>query len=44
MFPMSMAVRAGDQALKKRLDDVLEKHRAEIESVLRRNGVALFPS
>jgi mxaJ protein len=41
-FPMSMAVRNGDQATKKRLDDVIEKHHAELESVLVRAGVKLF--
>ena len=41
-FPMSMAVRTGDQALKKRLDDVIEKHQAELSSVLSRSGVKLY--
>jgi mxaJ protein len=41
-FPMSMAVRMDDQAMKQRLDKVVEKHRAEIESVLTRAGVKLF--
>jgi mxaJ protein len=41
-FPMSMAVRASDQAMKKRLDDVIEKHQAELESLLSRAGVKLF--
>jgi mxaJ protein len=41
-FPMSMAVRTSDQALKKRLDDVIEKHQAELSSVLSRNGVKLY--
>ena len=41
-FPMSMAVRNNDQAMKKRLDDVIEKHQAELESVLSRSGVRLF--
>jgi mxaJ protein len=38
-FPMSMAVRAGDEALKKRLDDVIEKHQAELADILTANGV-----
>jgi mxaJ protein len=38
-FPMSMAVRSGDDALKKRLDDVIEKHRGELSSTLRESGV-----
>ena len=41
-FPMSMAVRTGDQMLKQRLDSVIEKHGPELESVLRRAGVRLF--
>jgi mxaJ protein len=41
-FPMSMAVRTGDEALKKRLDDVIEKHQAELSSVLSQNGVKLY--
>ena len=40
-FPMSMAVRTGNQALKARLDGVIEKHGAELESVLSRSGVKL---
>jgi hypothetical protein len=39
---MSMAVRTGDQVLKKRLDDVIEKHQAELSSVLTQNGVKLY--
>jgi hypothetical protein len=30
--------------MKQRLDSVIEKHRAEIESVLTRTGVRLFTS
>ena len=41
-FPMSMAVRTGDQAMKARLDGVIEKHGRELESVLSRTGVRLF--
>jgi mxaJ protein len=43
-FPMSMGVRANDDALKKRLDDAIEKHQAELTSILRENGVLLFAS
>jgi hypothetical protein len=39
---MSMALRAGDQAMKQRLDSVIEKHGTEIDSVLTRAGVKLF--
>jgi mxaJ protein len=41
-FPMSMGVRAGDDALKKRLDEVIEKHQAELTSILTDNGVMLY--
>jgi mxaJ protein len=41
-FPMSMAVRTGDEALKKRLDNVIEKHQAELSSILSQNGVKLY--
>jgi mxaJ protein len=38
-FPMSMAVREGNDALKKKLDDAIEKHQAELTSVLTQSGV-----
>jgi mxaJ protein len=38
-FPMSMGVREGNDALKKRLDDVIEKHQAELTSILAESGV-----
>lgn len=41
-FPMSMGVRAGDEALKKRLDDVIEQHQSELSSILADSGVMLF--
>ena len=41
-FPMSMAVRTGDQVMKERLDSVIEKHGPELESALSRAGVRLF--
>jgi mxaJ protein len=40
-FPMSMGVREGNDALKKRLDDVVEKHQAELTSILTENGAIL---
>jgi mxaJ protein len=43
-FPMSMGVRIGDDGLKKRLDDVIEKHQAELTSILVANGVKSFAS
>jgi mxaJ protein len=41
-FPMSMAVRTGNQSMKQRLDSVIEKHGPELESVLSHSGVRLF--
>jgi mxaJ protein len=41
-FPMSMGVRTGDDGLKKRLDDVIAKHQAELSSILTESGVKLF--
>ena len=38
-FPMSMGVREGNEALKKRLDEVIEKHQAELTSILTDSGV-----
>jgi mxaJ protein len=38
-FPMSMGVRENDEALKKRLDEVIEKHQAELTSILKESGV-----
>jgi mxaJ protein len=43
-FPMSMGLRQNDDALKKRLDDVIEKHQAELTSILEESGVLLFDS
>jgi mxaJ protein len=41
-FPMSMAVRTSDHALKDKLDRVIEKHGLELASVLSRSGVRIF--
>jgi len=38
-FPMSMGVREGNDALKKRLDEVIEKHQAELTAILTESGV-----
>jgi mxaJ protein len=38
-FPMSMGVREGNDGLKKRLDEVIENHQAELTSILAENGV-----
>jgi mxaJ protein len=41
-FPMSMGVREGNDALKKRLDDAIEKHEAELTSILTETGLLLY--
>jgi mxaJ protein len=41
-FPMSMGVREGNEALKQKLDNVIQKHQAELTSVLSQNGVSLY--
>jgi mxaJ protein len=41
-FPMSMGVRTGNEELKRRLDDVIGKHQAELISILTESGVKLF--
>jgi mxaJ protein len=41
-FPMSMGVREGDEALKQKLDDLIQKHQAELTSVLSQNGVSFY--
>ena len=38
-FPMSMGVREGNDTLKKRLDEVIEQHQAELTSILAESGV-----
>jgi mxaJ protein len=41
-FPMSMAVREGDEELKKQLDGVIAQHQAELTAILNGNGVRLY--
>jgi hypothetical protein len=41
-FPMSMGVRRDDEAMKAKLDDVIEKHQAELTSILTESGVMLY--
>jgi mxaJ protein len=41
-FPMSMGVRAGNDALKKRLDEVIENHQSEFTSILSESGVLSY--
>ena len=43
-FPMSMGVRDGDQALKKRLDDVIATHQSELAAILTASAVLTIPS
>jgi len=38
-FPMSMGVRLGDEALKKRLDDIIENRQSELNAILAESGV-----
>lgn len=40
-FPMSMAVRKDDKALKQRLDAVIQKHRSQLQDILRQHGVEM---
>ncbi len=41
-FPMSMGVRSGNEELKKKLDDVIEKHQSELTSILSDSGVLAY--
>jgi mxaJ protein len=41
-FPMSMGVRRGNEALQKRLDDVIAKNQAQLTSILVQYGVKLY--
>jgi len=41
-FPMAMGVREGNEALRKKLDDVIEKQQAELTSILTEHCVMLF--
>jgi len=41
-FPMSMGVRESDQALKQRLDDIIQKHQGELTAILEEHGVRLY--
>ena len=43
-FPMSMAVRESDNALKNRLDGVIEKHQAQLTAIMRDSGAILNPA
>jgi hypothetical protein len=39
---MSMGVREGDETLKKRLDEIIAKHQAELTAILNDSGVRLY--
>ncbi len=41
-FPMSLGVRAGDDALKDRLNEVIGKHQAELTAILSESGVKVY--
>lgn len=41
-FPMAMGARAGDQAMRDRLNRVIDAHAADLTAILARNGVKLF--
>jgi mxaJ protein len=42
MFPMSMGVRHGDEALRKRLDQVILDRQSELTTILTQHGVRLY--
>jgi mxaJ protein len=41
-FPMSMGVHQGNEALKKRLDEVIARRQSELTAILNRHGVKLY--
>jgi mxaJ protein len=41
-FPMAMGARNGDEAMRDRLNRVIDAHAAELTAILARNGVKLF--
>jgi quinoprotein dehydrogenase-associated probable ABC transporter substrate-binding protein len=43
VFDIAMAVRRGDDSLRLRLDDVLARHRADIQRLLEQYGIPLLP-
>ena len=42
VFPMSMGVRMGDEALKQRLDQVIVDRERELTAILTQHGVKLY--
>ncbi len=44
LFPMSMAVRKGNETLKKRLDAVIAERKAALGEILRQYNVQLYPA
>jgi mxaJ protein len=43
-FPMSMGVREHDEALRRRIDRVIEAHKSELAALLVQDGVRLYPA
>ena len=41
-FPMSMGVREGNDALKTRLDQMIQQHEKELTAILSESGVRLY--
>lgn len=44
LFPMSMAVRKGNESLKKRLDDVIANRKNALQDILHEYNVKLYPA
>jgi len=44
LFPMSMAVRKGNENLKKRLDGIITGHKDALQEILRQYNVQLYPA
>ena len=44
MYPMSMAVRKGNDDLKNRLDRVIAEHKGELQEILSQFNVKLYPA
>ena len=44
LFPMSMAVRKGNEALKNRLDGVIAAHKDALQEIMRQFNVQLYPA
>ena len=42
VFPLSMGVRQGDEAMKQKLDTVIVDHQSELTAILTQYGVKLY--